>query len=460
MRLFTRRLVPCAALVCALLAPASSSATSTPTQIKAAKTAAVGYLKSTQEPSGNFAGFNSDWDLTSLAAAGVAAADVSQPGGTDARTYYRGLFGDPTKWPGAEAPVAEFERAALTAYAAGIDPARISPAQNLIARVVAGYQPSAPGYYGSSSNFTGALFGLLALADTKTRSDVQRVPQALLEKSVSVLRANQHTDGGWTFEKAEGNSAKLAEPSEPDETGAAIAALCTAGVPNTDAAVANGVRFLEKDLVAATGAFNAPFGVNTDSNAWGVEGLDACAVNPQGPAFTTTTGKTPVDFLLSEQVAGGGFKFEPAETEANEYSSQDALRAISGAGFTARPPASKTGAPRWVFESSFSSGVSSPLALIVDDGTPNLKVCSVSLAPTGATTTLAAVLAAAQTSSTPTGCVSGFAPASGSGPITQINGTPNPAEPRWNLSVDGGKELPAKRSSKIKLGDTISLRLK
>ena len=28
------------------------------------------------------------------------------------------------------------------------------------------------------------------------------------------------TDGGWTFEKAEGNPTKLAEPSEPDDTGA------------------------------------------------------------------------------------------------------------------------------------------------------------------------------------------------------------------------------------------------
>jgi hypothetical protein len=459
MRLINRRLAPLAAVACALILPASSSATSTAKQIKTAKTSGVTYLKSTQQLDGSFAGFSSDYALGALAAAGTAAADVKQPGGTDARTYYTGLFGDPSKWPGGEAPVVEFERAALNAYAAGIDPARVSTAQNLIARIAAGYQPSAPGYYGGVSNFSSALFGLLSLADAKTRSGHQRVPQALLDKSIAVMRANQHTDGGWTFEKAEGNAKKLAEPSEPDETGAAMAALCTAGVSSSDEAVVSAENYLKGGLISSTGAFSAPFGANTDSNAWGVQGLNACGIDAQGAAFTTALGKTPIDFLLSQQVAGGGFKYEAAETEGNEYSSQDAVRAISGAGFTAKPPATKSG-PKWVFAGSFETGVQSPLALIIDDGTPGLEVCSVSLAPATASTTLAAVLEAAQAGSTPAACVTGFAPGAGNGAITQINGSPSPAEPRWSISIDGGKEKPAKRSTKIKLGDTISLQLK
>ena len=62
--------------------------------------------------------------------------------------------------------------ATLISYAAGIDPARVSKRQNLIAKVASYYQPSTPGYYGSTFNAT--VFGLLALADAKTTGGVQR----------------------------------------------------------------------------------------------------------------------------------------------------------------------------------------------------------------------------------------------------------------------------------------------
>src|SRR4029078_9772669 len=127
---------------------------------------------------------------------------------------------------------------------------------------------------------------------------------------------NQHNDGGWTFERAEGNPERLARPSEPDETGAAMAALCTAGVPRGAPAVVNAENYLKSTLIASTGAFNAPFGPNTDSNAWGVQGLNACGINPQEPGFTTVLGKTPIDFLLSQQVASGGFSYQATESEA------------------------------------------------------------------------------------------------------------------------------------------------
>jgi hypothetical protein len=131
--------------------------------------------------------------LGALAAAGVAAADVeTSEGSTDARTYYRSLFGDTSTWPGGSEPaVTEFERAALNSYAAGIDPARVSRTQDPIAQIAGRYEPSSPGYYGGSANFTGAVFALLALADTKTRTGAVRVPHALLEESIAVLRANR-----------------------------------------------------------------------------------------------------------------------------------------------------------------------------------------------------------------------------------------------------------------------------
>lgn len=458
MRLITRRLAPFAVAACALLSPVTASATSTSKQIKTSVAAGVGYLRSQQQANGSF---DSEWVLGSLAAAGVASADVkTSESSTDARTYERELLGDTATWPGETEPsVTEFDRAALNAFAAGIDPARVSRTQDLIAQIVSYYQTANPGYYGPPDTFGGTVFALLALAETKTTKNAQRVPVALLEKSIAVMRANQHTDGGWTYERAEGSPTKLKEESEPDETGAVMAGLCSAGVPNTNATIVKAEDYLKDDLVASTGAFNAPFGANTDSNAWAVEGLDACGIAPQGSQFTSSTGETPIDFLISQQLSGGGFVYEAGELEANEYSSQDAVRALAGAGFTAKPPKPKGGAPRWLSESGFQTGVHSPLALIIDNGTSNLKACSVSLAPHTPTTTLAAVLEAAEASSTPLGCVGGFAPATGSGAITQVNGSPSPAEAKWDISIDGGKEKAAKRTTKIELGDTISLQL-
>jgi hypothetical protein len=440
----------------ALLLPARAAATSSAKEVKAATQAGAAYLKTLQQPSG---GFETDWVLGALAAAGDAAANVKAPGAaTDARSYYRELVGDPAAWPGSEPSPSDFERAALNAYAAGIDPARVSVAQNLIAQIASYYDPSDPGYYGGTSNFTSTVFAAVALGETRTRSGAQRMPQALLEKSIAALEANQHDDGGWTYQKAAGEPSKLAEPAEPDETGAVMAALCSAGVSAGSATIVDAENYLKGDLVDSTGAFNAPFGANTDSNAWAVQGLNVCGIDPQGPGFTTAMGKTPIDFLISQQVSGGGFLYEAGEAEANEYSSQDAVRALSGAGFTARPPAAK-GASRWVFESRFQPGQQSLLTLIVNNGTSNLKVCAVSLSPTGASIKLATLLEAAETSSTPAGCVSSFAPTSGTGAITQVNGSPTPAEPKWDVSIDGGGEKEAKRTSKIALGDTIYLRL-
>jgi hypothetical protein len=458
-----RRLVPLVVATCALIVPCGAHATATTPEIEAAKQRGVAYLKSLQKPSGEFPGFGREWALTALAAAGAPAANVKQgEAGTDARTFYRGLIGEPATWPGgSEPPVADFDIAALSAYAAGIEPARVSSAQNLIAQIAARYRDANPGYYGEPGFINGSVFALLALADTKTRHGAQRVPQALLEESVKVVRANQHTDGGWTFSRAEGNPAALKSPAEAEMTGAAMASLCDAGVPNTDATIVAAKGFLVADLKAeasGSGAFATEFGPNTDSNAWAVQGLDACGIPTQGAEFTTAKGKTPIDFLISQQLAGGGFKIEPAETTANLYSSQDAVRALAGAGFAVAPRPAKR-APRWVFETKFAVGKPALLALVINDGASPPRACAVAITPVAATTTLAKVLEAAETASTPAKCVTEFTPGTGSAAITSIDGLPKPPEAKWNVSVDGGAEALAKRSRKIHVGDTIYLRL-
>jgi hypothetical protein len=446
------RLALAALAAASLLAPASAAAKATPTEINSAKSKGVEYLKGLQKTNGEIAGFGGDWALTAFAAAGVAPADVKKTG--DARGWYEGLVGSPT-WPGGEPVATDFERAALIAYAAGIDPARVSKRQNLIAKVASYYQPESPGYYGSTFNAT--VFGLLALADVKTPGGAVRVPPVVLEQAVSAVKANQHIDGGWTWEKAAGNPEALAKASEPDMTGAAMAALCTAGVANTDTAIVNARKYLASKLAEATGTIESPFGVNTDSTAWAVQGLKACAIDPQEGEFEKA--KTPLDFLISQQVKGGGFRYGTTGTTAETYASQDAVRALGSGGFTAAPPKPGKG-EQWNAVTEFATGATetTSLALVVDNGSSPLKVCSVTLAPETTTTTLAKVLTAAIAGTTPASCVTGFQPGSGEGAITQVNGFPvSPAE-KWNVTIDGGTKEQAKRSTVIHVGDTIYLK--
>ncbi len=459
MRHLHRRLATLAAVAISLLVPATAAATSTPEQIATSRSNGITYLKGLQKETGAIPGFGGDWSLTSFAAAGLAPAEVNKGGKstTDARSWYEGEVGAAT-WPGTTSPPAtEFERAALLAYAAGIDPARISKRQDLIAKVASYYQPAEPGYYGTVFNET--VFGLLALADTKTTGGAQRVPLSVLDESVAAVRANQHTDGGWTFAKVAGNPIAEAGAGEPDMTGAAIAALCTAGVAKTDPAIEAAVGYLASIFIPETGAFKSSLGVNTDSVAWPVDGLKACGIDPQAAPFTSATfGKTPIDFLRSQQVTGGGFRYLTSGSSAEEYASQDAVRALGSGGFTATPPKPAAG-PQWTAATEFATGKSetASLALVVEDGVDPLKVCAVTLAPKATTTSLETVLKAAVAGTTPAGCLTSFA---GTAALTQVNSYPVPPAERWFLSIDGGAESKALLSATIHVGDTIYLRFK
>ncbi|MFE9662692.1 hypothetical protein [Streptomyces sp. NPDC005955] len=461
----TRRLalaVP-AALGAFALTALPAAATSTPAQIATSKTNGVAYLKSLQAADGSYAGtgLSNEWAFSAFAAAGTAVVDVAPGGDTtkNARTVYRTLLST-AGWPSATPVVTDYERATLNAYAAGIDPARVSASRNLIADVYGYWQNAEAGYFGPSATYNGTVFAGLALAGAKTQTGVRRVPQALLDKVVTRIRANQHHDGGWDFQKAEGNPTRLSAPGDIDMTGASMAALCAAGVPNTDADVVQAKAFLKSKLVAANGAFNALYGVNTNSNGWAVAGLNACGINPQTGDFLTTLGKTPVDFLIAQQYnPGGGFKYKSTDTVPSAYASIDALRAVAGGGFTAAPPTPVTaGAPKWVAASAFAPGTATELALTVDDGMGNLKVCSVAFTPTAATATLGDVLDAAATSATPSGCVTGVTPSSGTGTITSLNGTSNSGSQTWKVSVDGSAFAAASRGRTIGVGDTVALR--
>jgi Prenyltransferase and squalene oxidase repeat len=445
-----RTIALCASLLSLTALPATASATSTQAEIDAAVAKAAQYLRSQQDVStGGIPSFGGDWATTSLAAAGVDAAAVHgpAPGAPSLQDFRLAELTQPTWF---EAPpggtVADHARAVLIAQAAGLDPARLSASSNQPSQLAGRWNP-ATGSFGEASTYNTA-FSIFAMK-------VAGLPNWALTPTVAFLRRNQHDDGGWTYTPAL-TPAEQAEASEEDISGAAIGALCEAGVPPYDPAVSAGLEYLRGRLIDSSGGIEYVWGFpvadspNADTNAWVVSGLNACGIDPQSPAWTTASGKTPVDYLLSLQLESGpnegAFGYED-DSVANLYATQDALRALAGAVFTAAPPSMRT-------PPAVAAGTPVPHALALELAPGNVRLCQVT-APVGAP--LTQVLAAAEASSIPAGCVRSFTTAGGQ--VASINGVgPENADEAWLLRLDRGAAALAAQQP-VGFGDVVSLRI-
>ncbi|MEZ5123149.1 MAG: prenyltransferase/squalene oxidase repeat-containing protein [Solirubrobacterales bacterium] len=302
-----RRRVTAMAAVVALAALPAGAQAATPATISESVALGAGWLRAQQDPAtGLVSGFGGDWSLSAMAAAGVNAADwrAPEPGAPSAQDAYLAEWTS-SAWLAPVDPdnswlspdfrsASDFARATLLAHAAGLQPSRLSADQNLVAQLAAAWRGD--GQYGSAG-LNGAMFAMMALAQ-------EHVPQAVLDKTVALIRANRHDDGGWSYGLVTSPEA-AASASDVDMTGAGVAALCAAGVPATDPDVQSALAFLRGQL-EDSGGFTTPWsGTNADSNAWVVAGLNACGIDPQSPAWTTGSASTPLDFLVSLQRTSG-----------------------------------------------------------------------------------------------------------------------------------------------------------
>ena len=223
-----RRIAACLAAAC-LAAPASAAATVPPEQLSGSINAGTTWIKTKQNvTTGAFTGFGGDWSLIAFSAAGIHPADArrrraprttSSASGATRRGPPRPTTRRSRTPPGYVAT--DFERAILMADAGGLQPTRLSAQSNLVAQLAGLYQPN--GAYGAPGLFNGTVFGVLAMARTKA-------PASILQRGADVIRANVHNDGGWTYTLTTTPAQKAAN-SDIDMTGAALAALCNAGVP-------------------------------------------------------------------------------------------------------------------------------------------------------------------------------------------------------------------------------------
>jgi hypothetical protein len=393
-----------------------------------------------QEPNGELASFGGDWSMISLASVGINAADVRvSPTEPSAQDFYLSLW---TGEPPALFSATDFERAILTGYSGGLEPSRLGAQTNLVADLAAQFNGHELGEKGATN---ADVFGVLALSAVGAPSDV-------IDTLAQTVREQQDADGGWNF-------AAGAAHSEADLTGAAIAALCTAGTANTDPAIVKAEGYLHTVQNTATGGFGNP-SANTDSTAWVVSGLDTCKIDPQGPEWTTTAAKTPIGFLIAQQNEDGSFQLHAHDEEEDFYSTQDAVRALSGMGFIVPPPARKeSGDPKIRPAPTVTMGTPVPMTLVIDSaghitGGSSIRMCKV-IAPAGVT--VAQMLTYASEASSPSYCVSDLSLKDGR--IVRINGvSAQPGTSAWEVRrEDGSNEVEA--NGTVGLGALIQAQL-
>lgn len=409
------------------------------------------WLASKQTASGSLPGFNSDWAVTAVAAAGINAADVQQPAAERSlQDFWQEQYADPmwAELPPAYTGVGQIGKAALIAHSAGLNTSRITTDVNLAATLASTYNPNT-GLFGTNAAPNAVGFALLALPDLG-------LPGSLAGPIVDSLLSSQYDDGGWGLSASGGSS------GDTDITGSVLGMLCSNGLAPGHPAIDEGLAFLKGKQDEDSGAIfsDSPWlsDPNSPTMAWALTGLLACGVDPQGTEWTTSTGKNPLDGAFDLRLPNGEFMYHPsygAGHSDNVNATEAMVRALSGNLFSAEPPARiDPSKPRIRPVSPVAAGTEVPVALSIEDGQSRTRLCAVKIA---AGTGLADLLAKAQIDSIPAGCIDGFTLQDSW--VAAVNGAAaeNP-DGGWAVSIDGSAERRA-GNQQIEHGAVVSLRL-
>lgn len=254
---------------------------------------AVAYLKANQRSDGGFGepGKSSSDQLTAWVVCGLAAAgqDVGalRKNGKSPLDFLASHVGNATK-------LTDIEKVCLAVACAGGNP-RAFGGRDLVAAIQNSMGPD--GNIGGLVNEH--CWGIIALA----ASGVQ-IPA----NSKQWLLARQSgTDGGFSYS---GNP-----QSDPDDTGAALQALIAAGENARSSAVTRALSYLHFCQAPDGGFAWQTAGSNTGSTAWAVQGISAAGEDVSSSAWSSS-GKTPIDFLLKMQQADGHVRYM-ATSDAN-----------------------------------------------------------------------------------------------------------------------------------------------
>lgn len=228
---------------------------------------------------------------------------------------------DPKRWPseGANAferlsPYGSDEtavynshlRIAYAAGTAGYDPRNVNGVDH-VAAIRAGFTGA---QFGSPTYVNDDIWAILGL-----RAAGVPVWDPQLRDAVSVVRAAQRIDGGWSYLAAD-------VTGWTDVTGMALSALAVAGLDMSEFSDAR--SFLDATRITSGGHASKPGGssANCQSTAWAIHGYHALGVE---------TEKASLDFLRSLQRADGGFGISSSASGSNAFCSAEAVLVLTGA---------------------------------------------------------------------------------------------------------------------------------
>lgn len=273
----------------------------------------VGYLASAQKQDGGFgteAGaasteLYSGWTATGLAAAGMPPLALESGGHTlvDLLRAQAGTLDE----------LGSVERTMIALYASGV-PARRLVGVDLLHRLLAQRKPD--GSFADEATHTAfAIFALLAVSRSAHAAEIRAAG--------SWLARQQNRDGGFSF-------GARGDPSDVDDTAAAIEGLTAAGLGGGDGGtIARAIGYLKK-AQSPDGGFPEQPGEssNAQSTAWAVQALRA-AGRPVGFAGSPDA-DTPIGYLERLVAPNGSVHYAKDVTQTPVWVTAEALAAFAG----------------------------------------------------------------------------------------------------------------------------------
>lgn len=253
----------------------------------------VDYIRTTQADDGGFGGFGIGQSFDAILAirsAGIDPNTVTTAGNSPA-DFLRASASEAAEAPGLAA------KGALAALSLDLDPADVDGV-DLVAAIESAYDAESGAYAGDALNNGLAVLGVVCTGGT--------VPG----EATGHIRDIQLEDGGWGFD----------DSGDIDTTAIVVQALIAAGVDLEDAALADGLAFIDSAEFDGGGwGFDEP---NANSTAYVIQSLLAAGRNADGS----------IALLASMQEDDGSFPgFDPA------FATNQAVPALAGRSFCDAP---------------------------------------------------------------------------------------------------------------------------
>jgi hypothetical protein len=264
---------------------------------------ALDYLSGEQGSDGSIGSFvDSAWVAMAIAAADEDPHDW-QVGGNSIVDYLAASAGSASS-------STDYSRMILAIVASGEDPTAFGGRD--FVSLLEGTYDDANQQIGDETALNDDAFGIMALVAAGQSQSSQ-----IVTDSVGFLLANQNGDGGWGW--------TVGTDSDVDMTSAIIMALISAGESAGSAAITDALAYIESTQ-QDNGGFESWGSTNAETDSWAISAIVACGEDPNGAAWSSTAGNTPVDDLLTYQQAGGEFYFQDGSPGA--WPSQTTAKAI------------------------------------------------------------------------------------------------------------------------------------